>query len=232
MKIFSKQLLMASTDAGGIPKGTVIFESATAGMYSVDLPEDGLYEIIAVGGGGGAGLMAIGGQQYTIAVAASGGSGAVVHGIFKVNAGTQSVIVGALGASATMAAAGVAASTAGGSTSVGLLCSVNGGGRGLAGFGNPVTQEGGAGGTVASYDSSALTSSIKISSGTAGTYNRWWTGNKDGTVSVSTVASPYPPYGAGSGGSATTRYYRNTVAGFSHSYGSAGYVKIIYQGKS
>lgn len=140
MEIYSKRLLLASLDDSPVKKGEVIFEKNIAGMYSVDIPIDGLYEIIAVGGGGGCGQMALGGLQYTIAVSASGGSGAVIHGVFRISAGTLSVIVGALGKSAPISTAGTAASTDGGATSVGLLCSVGGGGRGKAGWGNPVVQ--------------------------------------------------------------------------------------------
>lgn len=71
---------------------------------------------------------------------------------FRISSGTLSVIVGALGKSATISTAGTAASTDGGATSVGLLCSVGGGGRGKAGWGNPVVQQGGTAGIVVSYD--------------------------------------------------------------------------------
>ena len=229
MDIYSRRLLFSNKDSSSIPKGEVVFEKANAGMYSVNIPEDGLYEIIAVGGGGGAGLMAIGGWQYTIAVASNGGSGAIVHGIFKVLKGTISVIVGALGKSASTASNGVAASVDGGYTSVGLLCKVGGGGRGLAGFQNPVVQQGGPAGKVISHDEAALMKTILIKDGNPGTFNRWWTGNRDGTVSVPIVNSPCPPYGAGSGGSATTRY--RGAASFGFTNGTAGYVKIIYQGR-
>ena len=230
IEIFSKRLLFVNSEEEIIKKGEVVFENATAGIYSVNIPIDGLYEVIAVGGGGGCGQMALGGTQYTIAVSASGGSGAVVRGIFKISAGTLSVIVGALGKSATISSAGTSASTNGETTSIGLLCSAGGGGAGKAGWGNPVVQQGGAAGVVNSYDSSALVSSILISNGNAGTFNRWYTGNRDGTISTSIVNSPYPPYGSGSAGSATTRY--SGSASFTSSPGSAGYVKIIYNGKA
>ena len=153
MEIYSKRLLLASLDDSPVKKGEVIFEKNTAGMYSVDIPADGLYEIIAVGGGG----------------------------------------------------------------------------RGKAGWGNPVVQQGGAAGLVVSYDKNALVSSSIISNGNSGTFNRWYTGNRDGSVSTAVVQSPYPPYGSGSAGSATTRY--SGGASFTNSPGSAGYVKIIYYGK-
>lgn len=206
----------------------VVFEKSVAGTYSVNIEAAGQYEIIAVGGGGGCGQMALGSTQYTIAVSASGGSGAVVQGVFRLSAGTISVTVGALGISATIATAGTAASTDGTATTVGSICSVGGGGAGKAGWGNPVVQQGGAAGTVISYNSSALVSSTIISNGSAGTFNRWYTGNRDGTISTSVVQSPYPPYGSGSAGSATTRY--SGGASFTNSAGSAGYVKIVYKG--
>ena len=167
--------------------------------------------------------------QYTIAVSASGGSGAVVQGVFRLSVGTISVTVGALGTSATIATSGTAASTDGTATTVGSICSVGGGGAGKAGWGNPVVQQGGAAGTVISYCSSSLVSSTIISNGNAGTFNRWYTGNQDGTATTSVVQSPYPPYGNGSAGSATTRY--RSAASFTSTNGSAGYVKIIYKGK-
>ena len=207
----------------------IVFESATAGSRTVKIEADGLYEIIAVGGGGGCGQMALGSVQYTIAVSASRGSGAVVHAIYRLSKGSLAITIGALGNSANIATAGTAASTAGGTTTVGTLCSVGGGGPGKAGWGSPVVQEGGTAGTVISYDSNALTKSILISRGNAGTFNRWYTGNKNGTSTTSIVQSPYSPYGRGSAGSATTCY--NSAASFSSNPGSAGYVKIIYKGK-
>ena len=87
IEIFSKRLLFANSEEEILKKGEVVFENATAGIYSVNIPIDGLYEVIVVGGGGGCGQMALGGTQYTIAVSASGGSGAVVRGIFKISAG-------------------------------------------------------------------------------------------------------------------------------------------------
>ena len=207
----------------------VVFEKAVAGTYTANIEANGLYEIIAVGGGGGCGQMALGGQQYTIAISASGGSGAVVQGVFRLSAGSLSIVVGALGASKDMNnVAGASPTTNGGNTTVGAICNVGGGGAGKAGWGNPVVQQGGAAGTVISYDSSALVSSTIISNGNAGTFNRWYTGNRDGTISTSVVQSPYPPYGSGSAGSATTRY--SGGASFTNSAGSAGYVKIIYKG--
>lgn len=207
----------------------VVFEQATAGSYTANILAAGLYEIIAVGGGGGCGQMALGSVQYTIAVSASGGSGAVVRGQFRLSAGLLPITVGALGTSANIATAGTAASTDGGTTTVGTICSVGGGGGGKAGWGNPVVQQGGTAGQVNSYDSVALITPILISNGNAGTFNRWYTANKDGTVTTSVIQSPYPPYGSGSAGTAVTCY--KNAASFSSNPGSAGYVKIIYKGK-
>lgn len=66
IEIFSKRLLFVNSEEEIIKKGEVVFENATAGIYSVNIPIDGLYEVIAVGGGGGCGQMALGGTQYTI----------------------------------------------------------------------------------------------------------------------------------------------------------------------
>lgn len=189
----------------------------------------GQYDIIAVGGGGGCGQMALGSVQYTIAVSASGGSGAVIQGTFKLHKGNLAITVGALGQSATINTAGTARATSGGRTSVGNICVVGGGNGGKAGWGNPVVQEGGSAGAIISYDQSALVSSTIISNGNAGTFNRYYTANRDGTATTTSVKSPYPPYGSGAGGSATTRY--NSASSFSSTPGSAGYVKIVYKGK-
>ncbi len=207
----------------------VVFEQATAGSYTANILAPGLYEIIAVGGGGGCGQMALGSVQYTIAVSASGGSGAVVRGQFRLSAGSLPITVGALGTSANIATAGTATSTDGGTTTVGTICSVGGGGGGKAGWGNPVVQQGGTAGLVNSYDSTALITPILISNGNTGTFNRWYTANKDGTATTSVIQSPYPPYGTGSAGTAVTCY--KNAASFSSNSGSAGYVKIIYKGK-
>lgn len=210
-------------------KEQVIFEKSVAGNYTVAIEADGQYEIIAVGGGGGCGQMALGSLQYTIAVSASGGSGAVIQGTFKLYKGNLAITVGALGQSATINTSGTAKSTSGGTTSVGTICAVGGGNGGKAGFGNPVVQEGGSAGVIISYDKSALVSSTILSNGNAGTFNRHNIANRDGTATTTIVKSPYPPYGSGSAGSATTRY--NSASSFSSTPGSAGYVKIVYKGK-
>lgn len=48
-----------------VPSGTVIFESAVAGTYTVDITEAGNYQIIAVGGGGEGGTYTYGTLQLT-----------------------------------------------------------------------------------------------------------------------------------------------------------------------
>lgn len=73
--------------------GVIIFESSTAGTYTVEL-SSGKYEITCVAGGGG-GTYCI--DNSGSRVSGSGASGSCFKGVVRISAGTYTVVVGAGG---------------------------------------------------------------------------------------------------------------------------------------
>ncbi|MFI3241223.1 MAG: hypothetical protein R3Y43_01490 [Alphaproteobacteria bacterium] len=229
MIIHSKELLYAKQCKYDVDE--VIFESSTAGTYSLEFLEDGAYEIIAVGGGGGAAAYATGSISYTIALTGGGGSGAMYQGQFYIPKSTVEIVVGSRGNSSTTALTSLSvwtsSATAGGQSKVGSYLTVGGGGAGSASLqANNPSYSGGTAGTVSSVSSSSLTTTISQSSGSTGTAVRTTYGDRDSTVTASATTSAYQPYGTGSGVAATTRM--SSAATITHSYGSAGYIKIKF----
>lgn len=68
-----------------------IFESSTGGSYSVNIPAQGRYEITCVGGGGAAAMRGVYDDK---GYGWGGGSGGAFKGIFELNAGSYTVVVG------------------------------------------------------------------------------------------------------------------------------------------
>ena len=154
----------------------VVFESSTAGTYSLELLETGKYEFYCVGGGGGYYSTLSG----TRPISAGGGSGAGFIGIINITKGSISLTVGAGGVGHSKDGT----STAGGTSSIGSLVSCGGGGPGRLSGG------GGVGGTITlnvTPVSSTLNSSGNRGNATSSGYNA--TGG----------ASVYNGYGAGGG---------------------------------
>lgn len=71
------------------PAGQVIFESATPGTYTVNIPNTQTYHIDLVGGGGGGWLL--GGTAY------NGGSAAYIYGDTLLTKGTYTLVIGSGG---------------------------------------------------------------------------------------------------------------------------------------
>lgn len=63
----------------------VVFESSTAGTYSVDLAANGKYEVICIGGGGGG---------INSATRCGGGSGSGFDCVFQLSKGSYTIVVG------------------------------------------------------------------------------------------------------------------------------------------
>ena len=73
-----------------VPSGTIIFESAVAGTYTVNITEAGNYQVIAVGGGGEGGDYVYGTLQMT-----SYGYGGGYINVYKtLTAGSYTAVVG------------------------------------------------------------------------------------------------------------------------------------------
>ena len=72
------------------PAGTIIFESSTAGTYNIEIPVDGLYQIIAVGAGGNGGKVPYG----TLVLSVAGYGGGYINVYKTLTAGTYTGVVG------------------------------------------------------------------------------------------------------------------------------------------
>lgn len=187
-----------------------VFESSTAGTYTLVIPATAYYNIIIVGAGGG--CASWGGYYsngYTWNASGGGGSGAYVHGTQRITAGTYTVIVGAGGAGVRNAGIGAGTTTAydGGNSSFGGH--VAGGGKGGVAINGST---GGAGGTA--------TTTLTGESGNAGGSMGYVVGaNAYPIQNISGGASKYGGYGAG--GYITNQSLDNYN-------GKDGYVKISF----
>lgn len=81
-----------------VQSNNIILESTTPNSYSIVIPETGYYEIAAVGAGGGGAAGADQSKYASKSRATSGGSGAAVFGLWRLNAGTYPATIGAGGA--------------------------------------------------------------------------------------------------------------------------------------
>lgn len=75
-----------------LPAGQVIFESSTAGTYTIVIPKTQTYHIDLVGGGGGGHKSSSG-----IVHRYGGGSGGYVYGLIFIPAGTYTLLIGSGG---------------------------------------------------------------------------------------------------------------------------------------
>lgn len=181
-----------------LPAGQTVFEQATAGTYTVTLPKTQNYRLIMVGGGGGG---ASGGSGHYTNYNAGGGSGGYVEVIVKLNKGSYTISVGAIGTHGSGSSAGLYYGTAGGATTAfGFTAGGGQGGRCSIHSGGPL---GGAGGsnTLATYVHLVANTTGNTGATSGGSYN------------VSGGASVYGSYGRG----------QNAYG----DAGVAGYIKIV-----
>ena len=181
-----------------LPAGQIVFEQAAAGSYSVTLPKTQNYRLIMVGGGGGG---ASGGSGHYTNYNAGGGSGGYVEVIVKLDKGSYTVSVGAIGTHGAGSSAGLYYGTAGGNTTAfGFTAGGGQGGRCSIHSAGPV---GGAGG------SNTLTTYVQLVANTTGNTGA----TSGGSYNVGGGASVYGSYGRG----------QNAYG----DAGVAGYIKII-----
>lgn len=228
MQIFSKKLL--NCVQSGMPSGTIIFEKTTSGSETVTIPEKGRYNIIAVGAGGGSALQAVfSGTAYVQVVA--GGSGGYIEADFILDAGSYTATVGAYGTCNFSNSNPLVTGSAGGASSFGSLLTANGGSGAYIKFAAPPVMTGGAGGG-SSYSSSGLVSgTLKQITGKTGATDRVYS-TSQGAAERRTVAkttSVYNGYGTGCGG---TAYASRSTTSHEFYYGTNGYIKVTYVGKS
>ena len=187
-----------------------VFESSTAGTYTLVIPATAYYSIILVGAGGG--CASWGGYYsngYTFNSSGGGGSGAYVHGTQRISAGTYTIVVGGGGAGGRNAGIGAQQVTAGNGGDSSAFGQIAGGGKGGYTSNNGY---GGAGGTA--------TTTLTGESGNAGGGMNYVVGaNAYPVQNISGGASKYGGYGAG--GYITNQSLDNYN-------GKDGYVKISF----
>jgi hypothetical protein len=166
----------------------VVFESSTPGQYTLDLLDDGNYEVICIGGGGG-GVDADGRDV-------GGGSGAGFDCIFELTKGSYPITIGVGGTKTT----GANRAGSGGSSKFGTAYAL----RGTGGYVRTTTQyEVGVGGDAPTIPYTIISTVFNT------------TGN-DGKAGTHTAAGGYSVYdgtetGYGAGGSNTTDGYGGYV---------------------
>lgn len=205
------------------PIDTVIYESSTAGISSVELKE-GIYEVYCIAGGSGG--AAVGGTSTNRAVAVGGASGSGFIGKVRLNKGAYQITVGSGGAGSSGAYRYTATSVKGGDSFIGNLVIARAGevsmekvitaygGESSTTNGNNIAIAGN-GGAVPSVNTSIISQTLN-KAGNQGNIVRYWATSTAG-------ASVYGSYGAGG---ASTAY----DGGGTHVDGSSGYIKIVYKG--
>lgn len=203
--------------SGKLPVGTVVFESSTAGTYSIDIDRDQDFRIIAVGGGsGGTYNLDNSGDHMEKQGSASGGSGAYLEFVKTLQKGSYTVTVGAGGAKNGGFHDGSSfPSGAGGDTYMSLngtdLFKCGGGTSATALYATTFRGSAGQGG------SNTLPSEyITIEENTVGNNGS----SKVAYSNLSGGASVYNGYGAGGSSQSDYRWGNSTA-------GTAGYLKII-----
>lgn len=178
--------------SGRYPSGTVLFDSGTAGTYTLEVKKDCTVSVILVGAGGG-GSYSKSYNQWTNTK--TGGSGGMITGNCTLAKGTYTIIVGAAGTG---------------------LYSVNGGGGagGTAGSGGTTTflgnQANGGGGahTWTGYFDSRGTN------GSAGTYSIATSGLSGTNGSAGSTTNRYSSYGGGGPGNGGSAVKNNGKSGY------------------
>lgn len=181
----------------------IIFESSTPGTYTVKIPYTGNYSIIIVGAGsGGSAEMQTDQSTFVARARAAGASGAYVHGIKAITAGTYTIVVGRGTEGKYGINTAVQAGDAGSSSAFG---EVAGGGKTgiakcIAAISDPVASSGGVAVTVLTGED-----------GNAGSISK----DAFGQGVVTGGESKYGGYGAG-----------GSIDGMTAAKGGDGYVKI------
>lgn len=161
-----KRVYKGSQLIWGYDPSEVIFQSSTAGTYTVNIATSGYYNVTVVGGGSG------GAYVYSSKFSdgrASGGSGAGFKGVVYLSAGNHTIKIGAGGGGQAYESNGQssATSTAGGQSSIDSIIVAGGGGSAVAKI-HGATQTAGSGGTL-TYDSSKVQSKTLATNGNTGT---------------------------------------------------------------
>lgn len=183
----------------------VLYESSTGGASTtLNLLDDGKYQVICIAGGGGGASYRSKVASFTTYYNDGGGSGSGFNCVFQLTAGNYAIAVGSGGAGKINGTA-----TSGGNSRFGTCYAYGGGGARSDSSAGSV----GAGGNAPTLTYTRTTTTLNTA-GNAGTAT---SGKSD--TNVSGGAAVYSSYGKGGDG-------KYSAVGT----GTAGYVKVIYKG--
>lgn len=192
----------------------VVFESATAGTYDVELLENGNYEVYCIAGGSGGLQLRAGGISYSYGCA-SGGSGSGFIGVVTLEKGVYNIVVGEGGASQYKTTTNSTVyGTTGGNSSIGDAIVAYGGGAARVRVSYTDTRAGTGGSTP--------TVTAEIVSTTLNTAGKSGSSNATGRANLAGGASVYEGYGQGGSTS--------LPVGSTGTNAVSGYVKIVWKG--
>ena len=199
MLLLCKKFILAGGSSPYTP-GQVLL-NLTSGSKTVEVLDNGIYELRLVGGGGGASIVT--------SLGGSGGSGSAFVGQIRLTKGTYSASAGALGASQSGTNTGRAGT--GGNSNFGSAYAYGATGGYYSG--------GGVGGSAPSIPYTIISSSVNTA-GANGT-----SGNILQIVRANGGASKYDGYGKGTG------IYRTSTMKLAFDYGTSGLVYLAYVGR-
>lgn len=207
---FSKELLIQP-----YAPNTLIGEWTSAITTSINFKGSGIYEIVAVSGGGGGSRWDIGNSWHAYS---RGGTGAYYNGLMRINAGTYTIKVGSGGNGGGSSMGG------GGETSISSIFTLTGADSSYWQYNPPEKYYGGTGGNLINIVGE--TSRINYSAGNNGYHiasleDNWWT-------VYSNLMSPANNYGLGAYGQGGGTHTSGSAA--TGSTGTNGYLKIVYKG--
>ncbi|MFI3241765.1 MAG: hypothetical protein R3Y43_04285 [Alphaproteobacteria bacterium] len=229
MKIYSKELLYSQKSQYDID--AIVLETSTSGTSSIEILENGLFELTVVGAGAGS-CKNSGVTGTSIDAYATGGSGGCFKGNVNLSKGTYQVVVGAAGLSYSAMATSITAE-AGGNSQFGSIIRANGASAASTPSITSVSPPS-YGGSVEILDSSVISSIAQQSTGNDGPWEvAQYNSISDGGSSVH--EGGYYGQGAGLGGGENLGY---TIEGSIFMFWGTsdppsvnGYVKLVYKGK-
>lgn len=194
------------------PIGTVLFDNATPGTYSLTLPA-GTYEVYVIAGGGGASAR----RYVRNRNGSGGGSGSGFIGYIRITSKISAEIaVGAGGTGAFTQGYAAVKGADGGNSYIGGLVTCYGGKARESNYSGQYNDAagGGAGGAAPTINTTIVSQTLNR----AGNVGQ----SRTNTEQAPGGASIYNNYGGG-GMAGADQYYANP--------GTNGYVKIIYRGR-
>lgn len=203
MIFWSKELMMNAKSI--YEEEQILFESATPGTYTLEIAQNGIYEVSCIAGGGGGSCYYITGMMAHQG-SCGGASGSGFQCCLELKKGSYQIVVGSGGAGAAISGSDMPASGNGGNSSFGTCISYGGTGVNACTAYTVAVSTGGSTPLIP-YTKKSQTF-VKAGNGTTGVKG----------YSASGGAAVYGTYGKGGD--------VGTHAGYN---GNSGYVKVIYK---